>query len=160
MKEPCGSKGLTFCPSSVWVTNEINGMHGPDCIETSHTFKVTTGVHQDANGISYYSESLDDENIYPLEHFHGCFGLEVTYPKKDQEIELGKHARVTVSRDKTSQTEALRKVDLYKAVSEDNIQYVDTVWEGNELFTDEFNLKDHMVLPEEHISTDASYYYV
>lgn len=140
----------------------MNGMHGPDCIETSHTFKVSTAVHTNSDGISYYAENLEDEAVYHPDHFRGCFGLTVDYPKDGQTTKIGDHVRINVSRDKTSQTKSLLKVDLYKEIpgKQDEAQYVDTIWEGNERFTDQFTLKDHFIPPEEHISTDANYYYV
>lgn len=137
----------------------MNGMHGPDCLETSHTFKVTSGVHQDAAGMSYYTESLDDIQFYRPEYFKGCFGLEVTSPKKDQKVKLNKHVTISASRDKSSQTAMLKKVDLYKSVSDNEAKFVETVWTGKERFTDEINVKDHFVLDEEHLDPDATYYY-
>ncbi|KAI7884240.1 hypothetical protein K492DRAFT_174426 [Lichtheimia hyalospora FSU 10163] len=146
----------------VWVTNQINGMHGPDCLETSHTFKVTSGVHQDAAGISYYTESLDDVQFYHPEYFKGCFGLQVTQPSKDSTVQLGQHVSITAKRDRsTSQTGLVKQVDLYKASSDDKnkADFVDTVWTGNTRFTDQFTLSDHFVLDDEHIDHDATYYY-
>lgn len=137
-------------------------MHGPDCLETSHTFKVTSGVHQDAAGISYYTESLDDVQFYHPEYFKGCFGLQVTSPSKDSTVELGKHVSITAKRDRsTSQTGYVKQVDLYKASSDDQnkAEFVETVWTGSSSFTEEFTLSDHFVLDDEHIDNDATYYY-
>lgn len=134
-------------------------MHGPDCLETSHTFRVTSGVHKDAAGMSYYTESLDDIQFYRPEYFKGCFGLKVTTPTKDATVKLNKHVSISASRDKTSQAATLKKVDLYKSVSENEAKFVETVWEGEEDFTDEINVKDHFVLDDEHIDHDATYYY-
>ncbi|ORY90977.1 hypothetical protein BCR43DRAFT_498287 [Syncephalastrum racemosum] len=142
----------------VWVTNQINGMHGPDCLETSHTFKVTTGVHQDANGINYYTESLDDSKIYHPDHFRGCFGLTVEYPKEGQTFKDGEHIRLGVNRDSSSQTETLKKVDLYKKTGDDEATFVETVWQGSERFVNAFTLKDHLKLDQ--ADETSSYYYV
>ncbi|KAI9317272.1 hypothetical protein BX666DRAFT_1858076 [Dichotomocladium elegans] len=143
----------------VWVTNILGGAHGPDCIETSHTFKVTTGVHTNSDGISYYTESLDDIQFYHPEYFKGCFALEVDYPKKDQEVKLGEHVTISVSRDTTSQTDSVTKVDLYKSTSANEAEYVETVWEGRESFTNQFTLKDHFKFDESEIESGATYYY-
>ncbi|KAI7876703.1 hypothetical protein K492DRAFT_151405 [Lichtheimia hyalospora FSU 10163] len=143
----------------VWVTNDLNGMHGPDCLETSHTFRVTSGVHKNADGMSYYTESLDDIQFYRPEYFKGCFGLKVNSPAKDQKVKLGKHVTISASRDKTSQTAMLKKVDLYKSVSDNEAKFVETVWSGKERFYDEINIKDHLVLDDEHLDHDATYYY-
>ncbi|KAG0169358.1 hypothetical protein DFQ28_003671 [Apophysomyces sp. BC1034] len=144
----------------VWVTNMMNGMHGPDCIETSSTFKVTTGVHQNVDGFMYYTENLDDITFYRPEHIKGCFGLSVDQPKEGSTFKHGDHISVVANRDKSSQTESLLKVELYKATEANKAEFVATAWEGSERFIDAFSLKDHLALPEDKIDPNAQYYYL
>ncbi|KAI9249503.1 hypothetical protein BDA99DRAFT_542192 [Phascolomyces articulosus] len=144
-----------------WISNLMNGgQKGPDCIETSHPFKVTSGVHQNSDGISYYTESLDDITFYKPEHFRGCFGLDVTEPKKDHVQTVGDHIRITANRDKGSQTTVLKSVDLYKSTDGKNAQLVENAWSGKSRFVDSFTLKDHVKpAKEEDIDEKATYYY-
>ncbi|KAI8144276.1 hypothetical protein BJV82DRAFT_608934 [Fennellomyces sp. T-0311] len=144
-----------------WITNLMNGgMHGPDCIETSHTFRVTSGVHKNSDGILYYTESLDDIQFYHPDYFRGCFGLTVDTPKKDSTVKVGSHVPITVSRDKTSQTAYVTSIDLYKSTKEKEAVFVENAWEGKELFTDKFILKDHFnPAKKEDIDENATYYY-
>ncbi|KAF7728032.1 hypothetical protein EC973_006797 [Apophysomyces ossiformis] len=156
---PTGSSaGLYYY--RVWVTNMLNGMHGPDCIETSSTFKVSTAAHQNADGFTYYAENLDDITFYHPEHMKGCFGLSVDQPKAGSTYKLGDHISVVANRDKSSQTESLLKVELYKATEGNKAEYVSTVWEGSERFIDAFSLKDHLSFPQDQIDGNAEYYYV
>ncbi|KAI8376320.1 uncharacterized protein BYT42DRAFT_574208 [Radiomyces spectabilis] len=143
----------------VWVTNQINGMHGPDCLETSHTFRVSTASHQNADGSMYYAEDPDDVTFYHPEHFKGCFGLSVEYPQEGATVKTGEHVRISVNRDSASQTESLLKVDLYKSTEANKAEYIDTVWEGKERFVDAFTLKDHLSIPDGQYDADATYYY-
>ncbi|KAG2219150.1 hypothetical protein INT45_002341 [Circinella minor] len=144
-----------------WITNLMDGgEHGPDCIETSHTFKVTSGVHQNSDGISYYTESLDDITFFKPEHFRGCFGLKVAEPKKDHTYTVGEHVRITANRDKASQTATLTSIDLYKSTDGKNAQLVENAWTGKSRFTDSFTLKDHLnPAKKEDIDEKATYYY-
>ncbi|KAI8074393.1 hypothetical protein BC940DRAFT_249060 [Gongronella butleri] len=141
----------------VWVTNMINGMHGPDCLETSHTFKVSTGGTNN-NGLFAYNEDLTDEQVYNSKHGKGCFGLKVAYPLEGAQYKEGEHVRLTVNRDSSSQTEELHKVDLYKVDGEQQV-LVQNVWTGKERLSNAFTLKDHMVLPTTGISADTTYFY-
>ncbi|KAI8637713.1 hypothetical protein BD408DRAFT_424072 [Parasitella parasitica] len=136
----------------VWVTNMINKQHGPDCIETSRTFKVTTGSHTNAAGDIEYAESLHDNSIYPETHQNGCFGLSVDYPAEGSTFKANDHVRLQANRDSSSQTDALTKIDLYKGDT-----LVNTAWSGSESFQSSFVLKDHLVLKD--IDTSASYHY-
>ncbi|KAI8092623.1 uncharacterized protein BX664DRAFT_277004 [Halteromyces radiatus] len=142
----------------VWVTNQVNGMHGPDCLQTSHTFKVTTASHTNAAGLTEYAENLDDESIYNPKHAKGCFGLTVQYPAKDQVFTEGEHSRIMIKRDSSSQTDELKKVDLYKVVNGQST-LVQNAWEGVEDLGNYFTLKDHIVIPQEHIDPSATYFY-
>lgn len=143
----------------VWVTNQINGMHGPDCIETSTTFPVTTGSHTNAAGLTEYAENLDDEQLYNPKHAKGCFGLSVVYPQEGAVFKEGTHSRVSIGRDLSSQTDQLKKVDLYKIVAGQAPVFVQNAWSGVEDLTTSFTLKDHIVIPAEHIDHDATYVY-
>ncbi|KAI8336827.1 hypothetical protein BC941DRAFT_428214 [Chlamydoabsidia padenii] len=143
----------------VWVTNQINGMHGPDCLETSHTFKVTTGSHTNDAGLTEYAENLDDETIYNPKHAKGCFGLSVENPSKDQVFTEGDHARITIERDPSSQTDKIKKVDLYKKVEGQDPVFVQNAWEGVEGITKSFTLKDHVIIPSAGIDPNAEYIY-
>ncbi|KAF1797484.1 hypothetical protein V8B55DRAFT_1515787 [Mucor lusitanicus] len=136
----------------VWVTNMINNQHGPDCIETSRTFKVTTGSHTNAAGDIEYAESLHDNSIYPQTHQDGCFGLSVDYPQEGSTFRSNDHLHLQVNRDAASQTDALTKIDLYKGDT-----LVNTAWEGSESFQNSFTLKDHLVLND--IDASADYHY-
>ncbi|KAI9490075.1 hypothetical protein BDB00DRAFT_839500 [Zychaea mexicana] len=144
-----------------WITNLMDGgKHGPDCIETSHNFKVTSGVHQHPNGISYYTESLDDVQFYHPDYFRGCFGLKVTTPAKGKTYNVGDHITVTANRDKASQTAVLKSIDLYKSTEKNKAVFVENAWEGKERFTDSFTLKDHFKpAKKEDIDESATYYY-
>lgn len=143
----------------VWVTNLMNGLHGPDCLKTSPTFKVTTGSHTNAAGLTEYAENLDDEELYNSKHSKGCFGLSIEYPQKGAVFTEGSHSRVSIKRDSSSQTEELHKVDLYKKANGEEPVFVQTSWEGKEVLGDAFTLKDHIVIPQDHIDHDAVYYY-
>jgi hypothetical protein len=145
--------------SSVWVTNQVNGMHGPDCLETSRTFKVTTGSHTNAAGLTEYAENLDDESLYNPQHAKGCFGLTVQNPQEGQVFKEGEHARVTIKRESSSQTDELKKVDLYKKVKDSEAVFVQNAWKGVEDIGDAFTLKDHVIIPAEHIDPEAEYIY-
>ncbi|KAI7890086.1 uncharacterized protein EV154DRAFT_512434 [Mucor mucedo] len=136
----------------VWITNLVDGQHGPDCIETSSTFKVTTGSHTNAVGELEYAESLHDNSIYNEEFQAGCFGLSVDYPKQGDTFKTNQHIRIQANRDSSSQTDALTKVELYKGD-----ELVNVAWSGSESFQNTFTLKDHLVLND--IDTSADYHY-
>ncbi|CEG69484.1 hypothetical protein RMATCC62417_05551 [Rhizopus microsporus] len=136
----------------VWVTNMVNGQHGPDCLQTSHTFKVTSSSHKNADGTMEYAESLDDENIYHPDHYNGCFGLTVDYPAPNGEFNVDEHIHIQVNRDSASQTDALTKVELYKGD-----ELVDVAWTGNEPILNSFTLKDHLKL--DNVDPAADYHY-
>ncbi|KAG1147495.1 hypothetical protein G6F37_004002 [Rhizopus arrhizus] len=136
----------------VWVTNLVNGQHGPDCLETSHTFKVTSGSHTNAAGVTEYAEHLDDANIFSNEHYNGCFGLSVDYPKAGSTFNVDDHIHIQVDRDSTSQTDSLTKVELYKGD-----ELVDIAWSGSEALQNSFTLKDHLKL--NNVDTSADYHY-
>lgn len=144
---------------SVWITNQVNGMHGPDCLETSHTFKVTTGSHTNAAGLTEYAENLDDETLYNPKHAQGCFGLSVENPIQGQVFKEGDHARITIKRESSSQTDELKKVDLYKKVKDTEAVFVQNAWKGVEDIGDAFTLKDHVIIPSEHMDPEAEYIY-
>ncbi|KAI9026467.1 hypothetical protein CLU79DRAFT_803323 [Phycomyces nitens] len=143
----------------VWVSNSVNGMRGPDCIQTSHTFKVTSSSHSNADGSIGYAEALTDASYYHPDYFRGCFGLTVNYPEEGSTYKSGEHVRVTADRDTSSQTDNLYKVSLYKDIEGSEAELVDTVWQGNEVFSDTFTLKDHLVLPEGKLDETANYFY-
>lgn len=151
-------QGINHFMDSVWVTNLVkdpNGdkdTHGPDCIETSHTFKVTSGSHTNAAGDTEYTESIDDNNIYHPEHYKGCFGLSVDYPKKGSTFNVGHHIHIQALRDSASQTDSLIKVELFEG---DKFRGV--AWTGNEPIQNSFTLKDHLKL--ENINPEADYRY-
>lgn len=130
----------------------VNGQHGPDCIETSRTFKVTTGSHTNAAGELEYTESLHDNSIYNEEHQEGCFGLSVDYPLQGDTFKTSEHIHIQVNRDSSSQTDALTKVELYK-----NQELVNVAWTGSESFQNSFTLKDHLVLNNIDASADYRY---
>lgn len=136
----------------VWVTNMIGKQHGPDCVQTSHTFKVTTGSHTNANGDLEYAESLHDNSIYSPEHYDGCFGLSVDYPKTGSTFNTNEHVHIQVNRDSSSQTDALTQIDLYKGDD-----FVATAWKGSESFQNSFTLKDHLALGDVDSSSDYHY---
>ncbi|KAI9249981.1 hypothetical protein BY458DRAFT_525118 [Sporodiniella umbellata] len=136
----------------VWVTNLINNQHGPDCLETSHTFKVTTGSHTNAAGDVEYAEHLDDPQVYSNEHYNGCFGLSVDYPQEGDTFQTDSHIHLQVNRDSASQTDALTKVELYKGQ-----ELVETAWTGHEAIQNSFTLKDHLKL--DNIDPSADYHY-
>ncbi|KAG0170183.1 hypothetical protein DFQ28_002248 [Apophysomyces sp. BC1034] len=143
----------------VWVTNEINGMHGPDCLETSHTFKLISGAHMNAEGLMYYTETLDDIKLYHPDHFKGCFGIDIEFPQEGSIHKQGNHIFVSLDRDRASQTDALLKIDLYKSIAGQGPEHVATVWKGNEVIVDKFSLMDHLHLPHGKLDPSASYYY-
>ncbi|KAG0940485.1 hypothetical protein G6F57_006487 [Rhizopus arrhizus] len=143
----------------VWVTNIIDGAHGPDCIKTSKNFKVTTGTHTNAAGFISYAEHLNDETIYKPEHIKGCFGLKVTSPAEGDSTKQGNHVSITLNRDSASQTEALTKVDIYKKSSDGQDELVDAVWAGHEAITNVITLKDQIKIPSDKYDADAQYYY-
>lgn len=130
----------------------INGQHGPDCLETSRTFKVTTGSHTNAAGDLEYTESLHDNSIYNPEYEEGCFGLTVDYPKTGDVFKLNDHIHIQANRDGASQTDALTKVELFKGE-----ELVNVAWVGTESFQNSFSLKDHLVLNNP--DTAADYHY-
>ncbi|RCI05495.1 hypothetical protein CU098_009107 [Rhizopus stolonifer] len=142
----------------VWVTNIINGGHGPDCLKTSKTFKVTTGSHTNAAGFTYYEQSLDDSDYYHPEFAKGCFGLKVQNPAEGSTQTQGSHVAVMLSRDSASQTNTLKRLELIKS-SNGQEESVETVWEGDELLTDAFTIKDHLNIPSDKFDSSASYYY-
>ncbi|CAO3589383.1 unnamed protein product [Absidia cylindrospora] len=143
----------------VWVTNLMNGMHGPDCLETSHTFKVSTGSHTNAAGLTEYAENLDDQELYNAKHSKGCFGLSIDYPQQNAVFTEGSHSRVSINRDSSSQTDQMKKIDLYKKVDGKDPVFVQNAWTGKEYLGNAFTLKDHIVLPDHHIDHTANYYY-
>ncbi|KAI8358577.1 hypothetical protein BD560DRAFT_195912 [Blakeslea trispora] len=148
---PANSKaGLYYY--RVWVTNLVNGQHGPDCIETSHTFKVTTGSHTNAAGDIEYAESLHDNSIYSPEHYDGCFGLSIDYPKEGSVFKGNDHVHLQTTRDDSSQTDTLTKIELYKGDERVNV-----AWTGNESIQKSFSLKDHLVL--KNVDPNADYHY-
>ncbi|KAI8063666.1 uncharacterized protein B0P05DRAFT_555213 [Gilbertella persicaria] len=136
----------------VWVTNLVNGQHGPDCIETSHTFKVTTGSHTNAVGEIEYAESLHDNAIYSPEHYDGCFGLSVDYPAEGSVFKPNDHVHIQANRDDSSQTDEVTMIQLYKGQ-----QLIATAWRGAEAIQKSFALKDHLILPN--VDTTADYHY-
>lgn len=136
----------------VWVTNMIGTSHGPDCLETSHTFKVTTGTHTNSFGETEYAESLHDNSIYNSEHYDGCFGLTVDYPQAGSTFNTNDHVHIQVARDSSSQTGAVTQIDLYKG---DDL--INTAWKGSESFQNSFTLKDHLVL--DNVDTSSDYHY-
>ncbi|KAI9016314.1 hypothetical protein CLU79DRAFT_706960 [Phycomyces nitens] len=143
----------------VWVTNQINGQHGPDCLETSHTFKVTTGLHTNEDGSTQYSQALNNAAYYHPDHFKGCFGLEVKSPKEGKVYTEGEHAAIIAERDSSSQTGTLKKVLLYKVKDTEEDELIDTVWTGEESFTDILTIKDQVILPQGKLDESANYYY-
>ncbi|KAI7867357.1 hypothetical protein BDF14DRAFT_1802980 [Spinellus fusiger] len=143
----------------VWVSNMVGGMLGPDCIQTSHTFKVTSSSHTNADGSIGYAESLDDSSYYHPEHFRGCYGLTVDYPQEGATYKENDHLRLSASRDTSSQTDSLLKVTLYKGSDEATAVLVDTVWQGKESFVDVFTLKDHLKLPKDKLDYTSNYFY-
>lgn len=130
----------------------VNGQHGPDCLETSHTFKVTSGSHTNAAGITEYAEHLDDNQVYSTDHYNGCFGLSVDYPQAGQTFKVNEHIHVQANRDSSSQTDALTKVELYKGS-----ELVETSWSGSESIQTSFTLKDHLKL--DNVDTSSDYHY-
>jgi hypothetical protein len=135
---------------SAWITNLVNGQHGPDCLQTSRTFKVTTGSHTNAVGEIEYAEPLHDNSIYPLEHQDGCFGLEVVATGPFQQ---NKHIRIEVKREDSSQTDALTKVSLFKGD-----ELVEDAWTGEETLQKSFIIKEQLSVPN--VDTSSDYYYM
>lgn len=135
----------------------INGQHGPDCVKTSRTFKVTTGSHTNDAGFTSYAQALDDQTYFKPEFAKGCFGLTVKNPAEGSTQKQGDHVTVNLSRDGASQTDSLTKVEIYKVVDGVNDKLVDTVWSGSEGLTNAFSVKDHLSIPD--LDTSASYYY-
>lgn len=144
---------------SVWVTNVVNGGHGPDCLKTSPNFKVTTGTHTNEAGFVSYNEHLDDPNIYNPDHIKGCFGLKVQSPKEGDFAKQGSHVAITLNRDSASQTESLTKVDIYKKSESGQDELVDSVWSGRELLPNVITLKDQIKIPQDKYDSNAQYYY-
>lgn len=136
----------------------INGQHGPDCLKTSRTFKVTTGSHTNDAGLTSYAQALDDVNYYKPEFAKGCFGLKVTSPVEGETQKQGSHVSVVLSRDGASQTDTLTKVEIYKAL-EGADQLVDTVWSGTEALANSLNIKDQLRIPSNDFEANAVYYY-
>lgn len=143
---------------SVWVTNLIDGQHGPDCIKTSRTFKVVTDAHVNAAGFMSYAQALDDVNYYRPEFAKGCFGLTVASPAEGENRKMNEFVPIQLKRDSASQTSALKKIELYKA-SEGADQLVETVWTGDSLLTNIFTYKDHLQVSSDKYDPNASYYY-
>jgi hypothetical protein len=135
----------------------INGQHGPDCVKTSRTFKVTTGSHTNDAGFTSYAQALDDQTYFKPEFAKGCFGLTVKNPAEGSTQKQGDHVTVSLSRDGASQTDSLTKVEIYKVVDGVNDKLVDTVWSGSEGLTNAFSVKDHLSIPD--LDSSASYYY-
>lgn len=149
---------LTLHNDSVWVTNMINGAHGPDCLKTSRTFKVSTASHTNEAGLTSYAQSLDDVTYYKPEFAKGCFGLNVTSPKEGETQTQGSHTTIELKRDSASQTDSLTKVEIYRAL-EGPDELVDTVWTGKEALANVFNLKDHLQIPTDKFVAGGVYYY-
>ncbi|KAI8876057.1 hypothetical protein K501DRAFT_262771 [Backusella circina FSU 941] len=143
----------------VWVTNMINGQHGPDCLETSKTFQVTTGSHTNDAGETSYDQALDDESIFNSAHRKGCFGLKVDSPKEGATEKQDSHTSVVLNRDSAAQRLTLKKVDLYK-VSDSGNELVESIWEGSERLSNVFTLKDHIKLPTDKFDASANYQYL
>ncbi|KAI8997617.1 hypothetical protein BDB01DRAFT_771743 [Pilobolus umbonatus] len=141
-----------------WITNMVDGQHGPDCIKLSRTFKVTTGSHTNESGFVSYAEALDDVNYYKPEFAKGCFGLEVREFAKDQVFRLGDHVPLYIDRDSASQTESLVKVELYQSV-EGPDHSVGVVWQGQSSIQNAFILKDHLQIDKDKFTTGGYYYY-
>lgn len=127
----------------------IDGQHGPDCLETSRTFKVTTKSHTNAAGDIEYAESLHDNSIYPLDHQDGCFGLTVNATGPFQQ---NKHVRITADRDDASQVVDITKVSLYKGD-----ELVEDIWSGEEGFQKLFVVKDQLIVPNADTNADYKY---
>ncbi|KAI8968598.1 hypothetical protein BDF20DRAFT_828280 [Mycotypha africana] len=143
----------------VWVTNMINGQHGPDCLKTSRTFKVTTSSHTNADGVTSYAEHLDDTTYFKPEFARGCFGLTVQQPAQDSSYKQGDFVTVLLNRDSASQTDSLKKVELYKFVDGQNDESIETIWSGEEGLTNAFSFKDHLNIPSDKLENGALYYY-
>jgi len=143
----------------VWVTNMINGQHGPDCTPTSPTFKVTTAGHTNADG-SVTQDDINDPTLYHPDYQKGCFGLDVKYPAEGQTVDIGKHIRLQLERDGASQTEDLLQVDLFKGDPSNQGQFVENVWkeEAGEAINNILTLKDHIVLPS-NVTSDGVFFY-
>ncbi|CAO3689569.1 unnamed protein product [Rhizopus stolonifer] len=135
-----------------WVTNMLNGQHGPDCLKTSHTFRVTSGSHKNAAGFTEYAEHPDDANVYHPEHYKGCFGLSVTYPEEGHSVKLNDHIRIQANRDSASQTDSIIKVDLYKGSA-----WISTVWVGKEILQNSFIINDQIKMDD--VDTASDYHY-
>ncbi|GAA5816364.1 hypothetical protein MFLAVUS_009892 [Mucor flavus] len=142
----------------VWVTNMIDGQHGPDCIKTSRTFKVTTSSHTNDAGFTSYAQALDDPNFFKPEFAKGCFGLTVKSPSAGDDLKLDSFVPVELKRDGASQTDSLTKVEIYKAVDGAD-QLVDTVWSGQESLGNAFIYKDHLKISSDKYDPNSSYYY-
>ncbi|KAI9481452.1 MAG: hypothetical protein EXX96DRAFT_566795 [Benjaminiella poitrasii] len=144
----------------VWVTNMINGQHGPDCIKTSRTFKVTTGSHTNDAGFTYYAQSLDDINYYKPEFAKGCFGLSVQSPQEGSTFKQGDFVSLVLNRDSASQTDSLTNIQIYKAVDgANNDESVEPVWSGSEALTNIFTYKNQIQIPADKLDPNAYYYY-
>lgn len=136
----------------------IDGQHGPDCIKTSRTFKVTTSSHTNDAGFTSYAQALDDASFFKPEFAKGCFGLKVQSPKAGDDLKLDSFVPVELKRDGASQTDSLTKVEIYKAVDGAD-QLVDTVWSGQESLGNAFIYKDHLKISSDKYDPNASYYY-
>ncbi|KAI8643290.1 hypothetical protein BD408DRAFT_415008 [Parasitella parasitica] len=135
----------------------INGQHGPDCLKTSRTFKVTTGSHTNDAGFISYAQALDDQTYFKPEFAKGCFGLKVKSPVEGSEHKQGDFVTVELKRDSASQTDSLTKIEIYKVVDGVNDISVKTLWTGSEDLTNIFTYKDQLNIPN--VDTSASYYY-
>jgi hypothetical protein len=143
---------------SVWVTNMINGQHGPDCLETSKTFQVTTGSHTNDAGETSYDQALDDETIFNSVHRKGCFGLKVSNPKEGATEKQDSHTSVVLNRDSAAQRLTLKKVTLFKVADSGN-ELVESIWEGSERISNVLTLKDHIKIPADKFDAGANYQY-
>jgi len=142
----------------VWVTNMIDGQHGPDCIKTSRTFKVATDSHTNEAGFTSYAQSLEDVTYYKPEFAKGCFGLTVKSPAEGETQKQNSHVAFVLQRDSASQTDALTKVEVYRAL-EGPDKMVDTIWVGKEALANAFTIKDQLRIPSDNFEADAVYYY-
>ncbi|OBZ89756.1 hypothetical protein A0J61_02180 [Choanephora cucurbitarum] len=143
----------------VWVTNIINGGHGPDCTIFSPRFKVTTGSHTNDAGLTTYEQSLDDDKVYSSEHAKGCFGLNIQSPSEGSTLTHGEHTNVLLSRDSASPAEVLESVNLYKASSTGEDELVQQIWSGKAYLPNAYSYKDHLQIPKDKLDSSATYYY-
>ncbi|KAI8385781.1 hypothetical protein BD560DRAFT_384332 [Blakeslea trispora] len=143
----------------VWVTNIINGGHGPDCTIFTPRFKVTTGSHTNDAGLTSYEQSLDDDKVFNPEHTKGCFGLNVQSPSEGSTLTHGEHANVLLHRDSASPTEVLERVNLYKASPNGEDEFVQEIWSGKAYLPNAYSYKDHLQIPKDKLDSSATYYY-